>query len=123
METTRSEPLVVRRAVESFYALVLGDQRLAPYFVGADLNRLKRHMTTLLTMALAGRAPRLPAELIAAHQGMGIVDDDYDRLGHYLLSTLLRLRVGPDALVRVGGVLTEMRGPLLRPGKRLARSA
>jgi hemoglobin len=123
MDAASSESLVARHAVERFYQLVLGDHQLAPYFVGADLRRLKSYLTRLLTMALAGTEPYWPRELIAAHQGMGLVDDDFDRLGHYLLTTLLRLRVGADALVRVGGVLTEVREPILRRAGRLARSA
>ncbi|MEN3310607.1 MAG: hemoglobin [Micromonosporaceae bacterium] len=119
----RSDPLLARQAVERFYQLVLGDEQLAPYFVGADLRRLKGYLTTLVTMALAGGEPHWPRDLIAAHHGMGLVDDDFDRLGHYLLTTLLRLRVGPDALVRVGGALTEMRSPILRGSQRLAQSA
>jgi hemoglobin len=114
MDAASSKSLVARRAVERFYQLVLADTQLAPYFVGADLRRLKGYLTNLLTMALAGNEPQLPRELIAAHRGMGLVDDDFDRLGHYLLSTLLRLRVGPDTLVRVGGALTEARRPILR---------
>jgi hemoglobin len=123
LDAAGSESLVARQAVERFYQLVLVDRRLAPYFVGADLRRLKGYLTTLLTMALAGREPHWPGELIAAHHGMGLADDDFDRLGHYLLSTLLRLRVGPDALVRVGGSLTEARNSILRRAEWLARSA
>jgi hemoglobin len=123
MDVARSESLVARQAVERFYQLVLGDRQLAPYFVGADLRRLKSYLTSVLTMALAGNEPHWPAELTAAHHGMGLVDDDFDRLGHYLLTTLLRLRVGPETLVRVGGVLTEVRNPILRRAAWLARSA
>jgi hemoglobin len=114
MDAASSESLVARQAVERFYQLVLADSQLAPYFVGADLPRLKGYLTNLLSMALAGGEPHWPRELIAAHRGMGLVDDDFDRLGHYLLTTLLRLRVGPDALIRVGGALTEARRPVLR---------
>jgi hemoglobin len=114
MDAASSGSLVARQAVERFYQLVLADNQLAPYFVGADLRRLKSYLTTLLTMALAGNEPHWPRELIAAHRGMGLVDDDFDRLGHYLLTTLLRLRVGPDTLIRVGGALTQARRPILR---------
>ncbi|HKT03896.1 MAG TPA: group 1 truncated hemoglobin [Rugosimonospora sp.] len=123
MNAASSESTVARQAVERFYELVLQDDQLAPYFVGADLRRLKRYLSELLTLALAGTEPHWPKELVAAHQGMGLSDDDFDRIGHYLLTTLLRMRVGPDALVRVGGVLTGVREPILRRAGRLARSA
>ena len=123
MDPARPQSLVARQSVERFYKLVLGDRQLAPYFVGADLRRLKAYLSKLLAMALDGREAYWPRELIAAHRGMGLVDDDYDRLGHYLLTTLLHLRVGPDALVRVGGGLTEARAKILRRASRLARSA
>jgi hemoglobin len=123
MDAAGTESLVARHAVERFYQLVLGDHQLAPYFVGADLRRLKSYLSRLLTMALAGTEPYWPSELVAAHQGMGLIDDDFDRLGHYLLTTLLRLRVGPDALIWVGGVLTEVRESVLSRAGQLAQSA
>lgn len=118
------EALVVRRAVDHFYRLVLGDPQLAPYFIGADLRRMKGYLTTLLTQALTGTEPvRAGDEIVAAHAGMGLSEDDFDRIGHYLLTTLLRLRVGVDALIRVGGVLAEVRNPILYRTARLAHTA
>jgi len=118
------EALVVRRAVDQFYRLVLADQQLAPYFIGTDLRRMKGYLGTLLTQAVTGPGPvRAGDEIVAAHAGMGLTEDDFDRIGHYLLTTLLQLRVGVDALIRVGGVLAEVRDPILHRTGRLAHSA
>lgn len=118
------DALVVRRAVDQFYQLVLADQQLAPYFIGTDLRRMKGYLTTLLSEALTSTGPVRPGtEIVAAHAGMGLTEDDFDRIGHYLLTTLLRLRVGIDALIRVGGVLAEVRDPILYRTGRLAHSA
>jgi hemoglobin len=118
------EALVVRRAVDQFYLLVLADQQLAPYFIGTDLRRMKGYLTTLLTEAVCGTEPvRAGDEIVAAHAGMGLTEDDYDRIGHYLLTTLLRLRVGVDALIRVGGVLADVRDPILYRTTRTGRLA
>ena len=38
----------VRAAVDDFYERVLGDPRLAPFFTGTDMNRLKSHQRAFI---------------------------------------------------------------------------
>ena len=44
----------VKAVVEDFYARVLHDPQLAPFFIGVDLPRLKRHQALLVTKVLGG---------------------------------------------------------------------
>ena len=44
----------VRAAVDDFYARILADARLAPFFTGTDLERLKAHQRAFIAAALGG---------------------------------------------------------------------
>jgi hemoglobin len=103
----------IRTAVDRFYRLVLTDRQLGPRFAGVDVRRLRIALSDVLTNALHTPGRVRPTELIAAHQGLGLTGDDYDLLGHYLLSTLLPLRLGTDLLVRVGTILTDARAEVV----------
>ncbi|ASW56358.1 hypothetical protein [Plantactinospora sp. KBS50] len=113
MSGTTSQAIAVRAAVRRFYRLVQLDQQLAPRFADADLTRLSESLSTSLIGALDGPDPVLPANLVDAHRRLGLSADDYDLLGHLLLTTLLPLRLGPDLLVRVGAGLTRARERVL----------
>jgi hemoglobin len=41
----------VRAAVDDFYSRVLADMRLAPFFAGTDLERLKAHQRAFIAAA------------------------------------------------------------------------
>jgi hypothetical protein len=103
----------IRTAVDRFYRLVLADRQLGPRFAGVDVRRLRMGLSSVLINALHDPGRTWPAELIAAHRALGLTGDDYDLLGHYLLSTLLPLRLGTDLLVRVGAILTDARAEVV----------
>lgn len=103
----------IRTAVDRFYRLVLADRQLGPRFAGVDVRPLRIGLSRVLTAALHTPERISPAEMIAGHRGLGLTCDDYDLLGHYLLSTLLPLRLGTDLLVRVGAILTEARAEVV----------
>jgi hemoglobin len=109
-----------QRVTEQFYRDVLADTQLRPYFTGVDLGRLKIHLSALLAQAVHSPGPYHIEDLVAAHHGLGLSEDDYDRIGHYLLTRLLREQVGPDVLLRVGTMLTEARGPILGEASHIA---
>ena len=44
----------VRAAVDDFYARVLADRRLAPFFARTDLERLKAHQRAFIAAAIGG---------------------------------------------------------------------
>jgi len=44
----------IRAAVDDFYARVLADARLAPFFTGTDLHRLKAHQRAFIAAAVGG---------------------------------------------------------------------
>jgi hypothetical protein len=113
MRDTMPHSLLVHRAVERFHQLVRADDRLARHLIDEDRSGLPGHLAALLLEALGPTPPHWPYQLVDAYRRRCLSVDDFDRLGHYLLSTLLQLRVGPEALLRVGTVLGEIRGPVL----------
>ncbi|MER6466100.1 group 1 truncated hemoglobin [Streptomyces sp. NPDC001228] len=105
----------VRRIVDDLYIHVLSDRRLSPYFDGSDLPALKRHMVLLLTGVLGGPKGRSAHDLVAAHRGLDISGEHYDRVGHVLLGVLWENDAGVDAVIHVARVLAAVK-ELLVPG-------
>ena len=91
----------MRAAVDVFYARVTGDETLAPFFVGIDLDRLRAHQRSFLSAALGGPELFTGRPLEHAHAGLGITEDHFDRLVDHLASTLGDLGVAPAAVAEV----------------------
>jgi truncated hemoglobin YjbI len=106
----------VATAVDQLYALILADDRLAPYFTGVDLPRLKRHMVLLLTRVLGGPDGYTGRELADAHRGLGITEADYDRVGDYLLRVLAGLGVDHEVTTAVSATLDSVAGLVVSAG-------
>ena len=95
-------------AVDQLYQRILADPALAPYFTGVDLPGLKRHMALLLTTVLGGPDEYQGRGLVEAHQGRGITEQDYQRVGAHLTSVLTDLGVDRAAIDAVTGVLLDV---------------
>jgi hemoglobin len=99
----------LREAVDRFYARVLDDPELAPYFEGKDMARIKRHQVLLLGQVLGGPQDYDGRELGEAHAGLGVTGADYDRVVQHLVAVLVEMGVPDDILAAVGEVLTGVR--------------
>jgi hemoglobin len=78
----------VDSAVDGFYARVLADDELAPYFAGIDLAQLKAHQRVFLTMALGGPARYGGRAMDKAHEGLDITSEAFGRVVGHLADTL-----------------------------------
>ncbi|HEX8803349.1 MAG TPA: group 1 truncated hemoglobin [Acidimicrobiales bacterium] len=78
----------VREAVDRFYALVLDDPDLAPYFDGVDVGRVKRHQVLLLSQVLGGPPDYDGRALSDAHRGLGITTEHYAKVAAHLVGVL-----------------------------------
>jgi len=85
-------------AVTVFYTRVTDDPELAPWFGGVDIERLKAHQRAFLTAALGGPDLFTGRTMEAAHAGLGITIEAFDRVLEHLAYTLFdleaRLRPG-----------------------------
>ncbi|MGH9235247.1 MAG: group I truncated hemoglobin [Acidimicrobiales bacterium] len=99
----------VLEAVDRFYALVLADDELAPYFTDVDIARLKRHQVLLLSQVLGGPTAYDGRELGDAHRGLGVTDAHYDKVVAHLVSVLTELGADDEAIAAAGSVVAAVR--------------
>lgn len=106
----------IRTAVDRFYALVLDDRQLRPYFP-ADLTSLKRHQVALLTHVLGGPGRYEGRDMAAAHAGLNVTGAHFDRVVDYLIGTLWILHAPPDVIATVSGAVAGLRADIVtEPG-------
>lgn len=88
-------------AVTVFYTRVTDDPELAPWFGGVDIERLKAHQRAFLTAALGGPGLFTGRTMEAAHAGLGITIEAFDRVLEHLAYTLFDLGLGYDQVTAV----------------------
>jgi hemoglobin len=76
------------RLVGQFYARVLADKALRPYFTGVPLDKLQRMQVEFFSAALGGPTCRSGPSLHHAHQGRGIAREHFQAFVEYLFETL-----------------------------------
>jgi hemoglobin len=103
----------VRAAVDDFYARVLADARLAPFFTGADLQRLKSHQRAFIAAAIGGPEIFAGRDMASAHAGLDIEDTDFDAVVGHLTDTLTGLGVPEDTIGQIGGALVPLRDDIV----------
>jgi hemoglobin len=104
----------VAAAVDQFYAHVMDDAVLAPYFAGTDLHRQKGHLRAFIAAAVGGPQLYAGRDMTSAHAGMGITEDAFDRVVGHLVTTLSGLGVAPDTIGAIGSRIAPLRGQIVR---------
>jgi len=95
----------ITAVVARFYDLVVADDRLAGYFEGVEMARLKRHQVALVSQVMGGPVEYSGRDLRAAHQGMGISTEDFAVVVDHLVTALTEAGVEPAIIGRVGDAL------------------
>jgi len=103
----------LRLAVDRFYAALLNDPDLRPYFEHVELGRLKAHQAALLAKVLGGPNGYAGRDLADGHRGLGISDDDYAKVGAHLVGVLTGLDVPADIVAAVEDVLAGVRDQIV----------
>jgi hemoglobin len=111
----RGQP-AIREVVEQFYARVLADEDLAPYFVDADVTQVKRHQVLLLSQVLGGPAEYDGRDLGEAHRGLGITSDHYDKVVGHLVAVLSELGADDELLAAAGAVVGGVKADIVESG-------
>lgn len=99
----------VRTAVSVMYNRITADPELAPWFDGIPMDRLRAHQRAFLAAAFGGPAIFTGRSAQAAHEGMAITDDAFDRVVSSLLTALADLGVAHATVHEVGRRLEELR--------------
>ena len=92
----------IAAVVDRFYQLVLGDDRLREYFDGVEMVRLKRHQVALVSQVMGGPVAYEGRDLRAAHNGMGISQQDFAAVVEHLVTALTEAGVERAIIDRVG---------------------
>jgi len=95
----------ITAVVGRFYDLVVADDRLAGYFEGVEMARLKRHQVALVSQVMGGPVEYSGRDLSVAHQGMGISTGDFAVVVDHLVTALTEAGVEPAIIGRVGDAL------------------
>jgi hemoglobin len=103
----------VHAAVDDFYARVLADARLTPFFTGTDLPRLKAHQRAFIAAAIGGPEVFAGRDMASAHARLGIGDADFDAVVGHLVGTLTELGVPADIIEQIGGALAPLRDDIV----------
>jgi methyl-accepting chemotaxis protein len=98
----------VSLAVELFYDKVLADPTLAPYFAGTRMGQLKDRQTRFLSAALGGPKPYRGRDMREVHAGMGITQDQYDRVTGHLVAALTDLGIDDVTICGVVSVVAPL---------------
>ena len=114
---TLGKDVGISAAVDDFYERVLADPQLVPYFDGVDMRRLRGHQTKLLVQVTGGPVGYDGRDLAAAHQGLGIGSEDFDRVVAHLAATLTDLGVAPATIGDVAGALSAHRDEIVAPAE------
>jgi hemoglobin len=111
----------IRLAVERFYALLLEDPDLRPYFP-TDLAPLKRHQVALLTQVLGGPGRYAGRDMAAAHRALAVTDEHFDRVVDYLVATMLILHAPRDIVEAVEQTVAGLRDQIVSAPDPAARA-
>jgi hemoglobin len=106
----------VREAVDRFYARVLDDAELAPYFVDVDMAKVKRHQVLLLSHVLGGPQAYDGRDLGEAHRGLGVTDAHYDRVVDHLVAVLTELGAPADTIGAAAEVVAGVKPDIVESG-------
>ncbi len=95
--------------VDDLYRRLLQDATLRPYFDGVDLERLKHHQRAFLTAAFGGPTPYRGRTMEAAHTGLNITDEAFDRVAGHLIAALADLGVPAAQIEEVAAGVLPLR--------------
>ncbi|HEX3424839.1 MAG TPA: group 1 truncated hemoglobin [Acidimicrobiales bacterium] len=103
----------VELAVTDFYARVLADPSLAPYFEGVDMDHLMRHQRAFVGMALGGPVAYQGQDMKTAHQGLDITSEAFDTVVSHLAATLTSLGVPDVTIGQIAGALLPLKDDIV----------
>jgi hemoglobin len=106
----------IREAVERFYARVLADDDLIPYFTDADVPAVKRHQVLLLSQVFGGPQEYDGRDLAEAHRGLGITSAHYDQVVAHLVAVLVELGADDEVLAAAGEVVAGVKDDIVEAG-------
>lgn len=106
-DTIGGEPALVA-VVDDFYERVTGDPRLAGFFAGVNMNRLKGRQVEFFGEALGGPHVYTGPTMRAVHQGRGITQEHFDLVAGHLTEALCAAGVPDEVTGQIIGVVAPL---------------
>ena len=106
----------VRAALDAFYPRVLADATLSPFFLGVDIERLKKTQEGFFAMALGGPNAYTGRSLHDAHvrtRQRGANDQVFDRFLTVFKGVLVDLEIPAGKIGELLAVFEDARGQIL----------
>ncbi len=103
----------IRTAVDRFYARVLADPRLTPYFEGAEVERLKASQGAFLSAVLGGPGRYTGPSITEAHTDRRIPREAFDSVLDHMVDALGDLSVDSDIIERIVQTLASLEGEVV----------
>jgi hemoglobin len=94
--------------VNDFYVRVLGDDQLAGFFSGTNMNRLKGKQVEFFAAALGGPAPYTGAPMKQVHQGRGITAHHFNLVAGHLTDSLTGAGVPAEVVSQIIGAVAPL---------------
>ncbi|OBG31425.1 hemin receptor [Mycobacterium alsense] len=105
----------IEAVVEDFYVRVLGDERLAGFFTGTNMNRLKGRQVEFFAAALGGPDPYTGAPMKQVHQGRGITMHHFGLVADHLAEALAAAGVDAETLTEILGAVAPLASEIASP--------
>ncbi|HEY4003996.1 MAG TPA: group 1 truncated hemoglobin [Pseudonocardia sp.] len=102
----------VTLAVDDFYARVLSDPELKPYFDGVDMAHLIAHQRAFIGAAIGGPEIFTGRSMREAHARLHVQPDHFDKVVSHLVDTLAGLGVPEPVIAEIGAKLTPLRAEI-----------
>ena len=107
----------VRAALDAFYPRVLADEKLSPFFLGVDIERLKNSQEGFFAMALGGPSAYTGRSLPDAHartRQRGANDEVFDHFLAMFNGVLVDLGVPAAKIGEILPLFEGARGQVLK---------
>lgn len=99
--------------VDDFYARVLADPLLEPFFAGINMPRLKGRQVEFFTMALGGPPVYTGRPMAEVHAGRGIESRHFAAVAGHLSDSLLAAGVPPEITEQIIGAVATLEGDIV----------
>lgn len=95
----------VHDIVAEFYDRLLDDDVLADYFANSNMETLVKHQTNFISSLMGGPGDISDGQLAAAHKGLGIDEESFNRTAGILTDTMLACGVEADDVDTIIGLV------------------
>lgn len=103
----------IRAVVDDFYARVLADPQLSPYFASVDMTALRRHQVGFLSAAAGGPKQYTSRTLSDAHAQLRVTGEAFDRVVTHLVASLDGCGVDAESTSQVVSALAPLRSDIV----------